>query len=57
MSDYNYSGSVSSHACGAMNIVPYRAYPPEASQRISHRTMLREAVFFDKVLAGHQSRN
>ncbi len=51
MKAYDYNGSVGSHTCNAMNIVPYRAYPPEASQRISHRTMLRQQVFFDKLMA------
>ncbi len=51
MSAYEYCGSVGSHACHAMNIVPYRAYPAEASQRISHRTTLRQQVFFDKIIA------
>jgi hypothetical protein len=32
-----------------MNIVPYRAFPKDASQRIYHRMMLRESVLYDKL--------
>jgi hypothetical protein len=46
---YEYSGSVGSRSCNAMNLVPYRAFPPEASQRISRRTTLREQMLFDKI--------
>lgn len=49
MNEYEYCGSVGSHTCYAMNIVPYRAFPSAASQRISHRTTLRMQVFHDKI--------
>jgi hypothetical protein len=51
MSAYEYNGSVGSGTCNAMNIVPYRAHPGEVSQRIGHRTMLRQQIFFDKLIA------
>jgi hypothetical protein len=46
---YTFSGGVSGDTICAMNIVPHRAYPPESSQRIHHRMMLREAVLYDKI--------
>jgi hypothetical protein len=49
MDRYSYSGSVSGDTCGAMNIVPYTDFPPEAGQRIHHRMMLRMAVFHDRI--------
>ena len=33
----------------AMNIVPSSAFPADASQRIYHRLMLREAVLYNKI--------
>jgi hypothetical protein len=36
-----------------MNLVPYRAFPTDASQRIIHRMGLREAILSDKI-NGHQ---
>jgi hypothetical protein len=46
---YTFSGGVSGDTICAMNIVPYRAYPPESSQRIHRRMMLREAVLYDRI--------
>ena len=51
MDGYAYNGGTGSHTCYAFNIVPYAAYPPEASQRIHHRLMLRTQVFYDKLSA------
>ena len=35
---YEYNGGTGSHTCNAFSIVPYRAYPPEASQHIHQGT-------------------
>jgi hypothetical protein len=35
-----------------MNIVPYRAFPPETGQRIYRRLTLREAILCDRISAG-----
>lgn len=48
---YGYSGSVSSNDVAALNIVPYEAFPPAASQRISRRMNIRSQVLFDKLLS------
>jgi hypothetical protein len=48
---YSYNGCISSSTHAAFNIVPYRAYPPQLSQRIGHRTGLRSQVFMDKIRA------
>ena len=47
---YEYNGGITSHTCGAMDVVPYRGFPSALSQRISHRTGLREQVLFDKLV-------
>jgi len=49
---YDYPGSVGSHDRNAFTIVPYRAFPHETAERISHRLMLREAVFYDRIVKG-----
>jgi len=49
ISDYEYQGSVGSHNCYTMSIVPHRAYPLEAQQRIVRRATVRMQIFFDKV--------
>jgi len=49
MPGYDYGGSVGSHTCYALNLVPWRAFPPEASQRISHRLGVRMQVFQAKL--------
>ncbi len=49
---YDYPGSVGSHNSSVFTIVPYRAYPPNLAERISHRLMLREQVFFARFTKG-----
>jgi len=49
MDGYEYNGSVGSDTRNAFNLVPHRAFPSEVSQRISHRTTLREQIFYDKI--------
>src|ERR1017187_10736478 len=49
MDGYEYNGSVSSHTHNAMNVVPYRVFPPALGERISHRTGLRMQVLCDKI--------
>jgi hypothetical protein len=51
MDGYEFSGSVGSHTQYAINIVPWRVFPAESSQRISHRLTLRQQVFFDRFTA------
>ncbi len=46
---YEYNGSISSSTQASFNIVPYRAWPSQASERISHRTGLRSQIFYDKL--------
>jgi hypothetical protein len=53
MTTYNYTGGVGSDTRMVMNLVPYSAFPTDASQRIYHRMMLREAILSDKI-GGHQ---
>jgi hypothetical protein len=55
---YAYSGCIGndtsldgSDTCNVFSIVPSRAYPFEAGQRIYHRTWLRQQVFYDKLHA------
>ena len=47
----NDTNSDGSDTCNAFSIVPSRAYPPGASQRIYHRAWLRQQVFYDKLHA------
>lgn len=49
MHNYQYGGATSSHGTYAFNITPYQAYPSEAGQRISRRTILRQQMFFDQL--------
>jgi hypothetical protein len=49
MSDYSYNGCISSPTHAVFNIVPYRMYPRQFSERIGHRTGLRSQVFMDKL--------
>jgi len=51
MSAYEDCGGVSGHNCYALNIVPWRTFPPEAAQRIGHRLNVREQMFYDKLAA------
>jgi len=46
---YKDNGGVGSHASYAMNLVPHAAFPPDISQRIYRRMLLREAVLFDGI--------
>jgi hypothetical protein len=50
---YNYGGGVGGDTRMIMNLVPYSAYPADARKRVPHRTILREAVFYDK-MSGNQ---
>jgi hypothetical protein len=47
---YEFNGGISSPTHSAMNLVPYRVFPPAVSQRIGHRTALRTQVLFDKII-------
>ena len=49
MDGYEYNGSVGSHTHNAMNVVPYRVFPPALGERIGHRTGLRMQVLCDKI--------
>jgi hypothetical protein len=49
MDQYDYQGSVGGHDHYTINIVPRRAYPADASERISRRVLLREQIFHDKM--------
>jgi hypothetical protein len=49
---YDYPGSVGSHDSNAFTIVPYRAFPHGLAERINHRLMLREQVFYDRFVKG-----
>ena len=53
MAVYEYSGGIGGDTRMVMNLVPYRTFPMDASQRIIHRMMLREAILSDKI-NGHQ---
>jgi hypothetical protein len=48
---YEYNGCISTSTHSAFNMVPYRVFPSQVSQRISHRTGLRCQIFFDKLTA------
>ena len=55
MDGYTYNGSIGndtnsdgSDTCNVFSIVPYKAYPREASQQIYRRLWLRQQVFFDR---------
>jgi hypothetical protein len=49
MAGYEYDGSISSSTCKVFNMVPWRAFPSNAVQRIHHRLGLREQVLYDRV--------
>jgi hypothetical protein len=49
MDGYEYTGSVSSHSHRAFNIVPWREFPAQSSERIGRRLMLRQRVLFDRI--------
>jgi hypothetical protein len=49
-----FNGSVGSAACHAFNIVPWRAFPADAAQRIGRRLGVREEMLYDKLSAESQ---
>jgi hypothetical protein len=49
MDGYEYNGSVGSHTHNAMNVVPYRVFPPALGERIGHRSGLRMQVLCDRI--------
>ncbi len=49
MTAYNYTGGVGGNDSYAMNLVPSSAFPAEARQRIYHRMMLREEIFYNRI--------
>jgi len=49
MPAYTFSGGVDNDTMYAIDVIPYQAFPPKASNRIYHRMMLRESVLFDKL--------
>ncbi len=46
---YEERGGVSTGTCHSMNIIPWRVFPSDCSQRIGRRLLLREQMFFDKL--------
>jgi hypothetical protein len=50
MADYEYNGCTSTPTHSAFNMVPYRVFPSQVSERISHRTGLRSQIFLNKLL-------
>ncbi len=50
MHDYAYNGCISDSTHAAMNLVPYRVFPPAVAERIGHRCGLRQQVLFDKLI-------
>ncbi len=53
MPPYEYNGSISSRTQASFNIVPYRVFPSQDSERITHRAGLRNQMFFDKLQRSH----
>jgi hypothetical protein len=51
ITDYNYTGGVGGNDKFAMNLVPSGAFPAEARERIYHRMMLREEIFYNRMNA------
>jgi hypothetical protein len=49
MAAYNYTGGVGGENSRTMNLVPSSAFPEEGRQRIYHRMMLREEIFYDRI--------
>ncbi len=49
MPAYQYQGCISSSTAASFNIVPYRAFPSRVSERIQHRTGIRNQIFFGKL--------
>jgi hypothetical protein len=53
MERYEYYGSVGDRGAHAFTIIPRRAWPEEAQQRIYRRATLRMQVFYDRMAAGN----
>jgi hypothetical protein len=51
MESYEFSGTVDSHTCFVMNIVPWRAFPSPDAQQIRRRLTVRMEIFFYKINA------
>ena len=49
MDHYEYAGSVSSKTHCAFNLVPYRAFPTQAGERIGRRLTVRQRMLFDRI--------
>ena len=49
MDGYEYAGSVGGRTHTALNMVPYRVFPPALGERIGHRTGLRMQVLQNKL--------
>jgi hypothetical protein len=49
MDGYDYAGSVGGRTHTALNMVPYRVFPPALGERIGHRTGLRMQVLQNKL--------
>src|ERR1035437_983324 len=49
MDGYEYAGSVGGRTHTALNLVPYRVFPPALGERIGHRTGLRMQILQDKL--------
>ena len=49
MAPYEYNGCTSTPTHSAFNMVPYRVFPSQVSERITHRTGLRNQMFLDKL--------
>lgn len=49
-----FNGSVGSSTCHAFSIVPWRAFPADAAQRIGRRLGVREQMLYDKLSAESQ---
>jgi hypothetical protein len=49
MPDYEERGGVSTPTCHAINLIPWRVFPSESSQRAGRRLLLREQMFFDRL--------
>jgi hypothetical protein len=58
MDGYDYGGAVGndsnadgSDTCNTFSIVPHQAHPKEAMQAIAHRLLLRQQVFYNKLVS------
>jgi hypothetical protein len=60
MDGYEYGGAVGndtnadgSDTCNTFSMIPYQAHPKQAVQFIAHRLMLRQQVFYNKLVNQH----